>query len=230
MERQRLVLLGVAVLVAAIAVGVVVAFVGTGNGSSSGPPTTTTGNQESALAGVAQHGLRLGSASAPATLYVFEDPQCPYCRQWSLDSVPAVVSEFVKTGRVNLVLQPIEAISEDSVPGVRAIFAAALKNRAWNMMEALYQRQGTERSGWITTGVLKDAAKEAGLSPSFVLDRLNSPTVTNAWRTSQQRAVNWGIRGTPTFILQKQLGTPQQVSPTSLEPQDFTAALRAALE
>ena len=234
MPRQRLILLAIAVAVAAVAVVAVVVFVGTGNGSSSDSAATTSstgsGNQESALKGVPQSGLRLGKATAPATLYVFEDPQCPYCRQWSLDSVPATVDEFVKTGKINMVLQPVEAIGQGSEPGVRAVYAAAKQNRAWNMLEALYQRQGAEQSGWITNDVIKSSAKEAGADPSAVLGALNSAAVTNQWRTIQQRAQQIGVRATPTFALQRQLGTLQQVNPNSLEPTDFNDALRAALQ
>ncbi len=233
MPRQRLVLLLVAVLVAAAAVGVALVFVGSGGGSSpgaSGSTVSTTQNQESALAKVRQKGLELGSASAPNTLYVFEDPQCPYCKQWSLDSVPTTVSEFVKSGRVKLELRPIEVIGSDSEPGIRAVYAAAQKNKGWNMLEALYQRQGSEETGWITSAVIAAAADEAGVAPSFVASRLSSAAVTAAWRAGQTQAQQWGIAGTPSFVLVKQLGTPQQVNPGSLEPTDFAAALRAALQ
>jgi len=233
MPRQRLILLGIAVAVAAVAVVAVVVFVGSGNGSSDSSTTTSatgTGNQESAFKGVPQSGLRLGKATAPATLYVFEDPQCPYCRQWSLDSAPATVDEFVKTGKINMVIQPIEVIGQGSEPGIRAVYAAAKQNKAWNMLEALYQRQGQEQSGWITNDVIKSSAKEAGADPSAVLAALNSAAVTKQWRAIQQRAVQIGVRGTPTFALQRQLGTLQQVNPSSLEPGDFTDALRNALQ
>jgi protein-disulfide isomerase len=233
MARQRFLLLGIAALVAAVAVGVVLAFAGAKRNSSATTPSTTTatqGNQEAALVGVAQSGLRLGSAAAPATLYVFEDPQCPYCRQWSLDSLVATVDEFVKTNRVKLLLRPIEIIGPDSGPGIRAVYAAAQQNKAWNMLEALYQRQGAEQSGWITKDVLVASAKEAHASSAGVLGGLNSAAVTAAWRSSEQLAQQWGVAGTPTFVLVKQLGAPQQVSSASLEPADFTAALRSALK
>ncbi len=172
----------------------------------------------------------LGSASAPATLYVFEDPQCPYCRQWSLDSVPATVTQFVKTGKVNLKIQPIEVIGADSEPGIRAVYAAAKYNRAWNVFEALYQRQGEEQSGWITKDVIAAAATEAGVAPAKIEAGMQSAAVTSQWRAAEQQAQQWGVAGTPTFVLLKQLGTPRAVSPTSLEPADFTSALQAALQ
>lgn len=230
--NQRLALLAIAILVAAAAVGVIVAFTGGGGSSSNNAQTTTTvaGNQESALKGVSQQGLRIGSASAPATLYVFEDPQCPYCAQWSLDSLPATVNQFVKTGKLNLELRPIRIIGPDSEPGIRAVYAAAQQNRGWNMLEALYQRQGTEESGWITKSVITSAAREAGAAPARVESAMSSAPVTNKWRQAELLAQQWGVNGTPTFVLVKQLGTPQPVNPPGLEPADFTAALQSALQ
>ncbi len=233
MARQRVTLLVIAALVAVACIGVVVAFVGTGGSSSSNTTpavTATARTQESALKGVPQSGLRLGSPTASATLYIFEDPQCPYCAEWSLNAVPAIVREFVKTGRLDMLLQPIRIVGTDSEPGLRAIYAAAQQDRAWNMMEALYHRQGTENSGWITESVITAAAQEAGVVPSMVLDTMQSASVNAAWRKAELQASQWGIQGTPTFILVKRLGSPTQVQPSSLDAAGFTAALRSALQ
>jgi protein-disulfide isomerase len=223
-------LLLAAVVVAIVGVVVVVAFVG--NGGSSSAQTTTTSSTEGtgAFTGVPQNGLTLGKASAPDTLYVFEDPQCPYCRQWSLDSAATAVDEFVKTGQVKFVLHPIEIIGADSEPGIRAVYAASQQNKAWNMLEALYQRQGEEQSGWITDAVIKDAASSAGADPAAIEKAMPTAAVSAMWAASTQKAEQWGVQGTPTFVLVRQLGTPQQVTPSSLEPSDFTAALRSALQ
>ncbi len=231
LSRQRLIMLLAAVGVAVVAVVVVVALAGNGGGSSSADTTTvsTTGNTN-AFKGVPQNGLTLGKASASSTLYVFEDPQCPYCRQWSIDSVAPAVNEFVKTGQVKFVLNPIEIIGADSEPGIRAVYAASQQNKAWNMLEALYRRQGEEQSGWITNSVIADAAASAGASPTEVKKAMPTAAVTALWRASEQRAQQWGVGGTPTFVLVRQLGTPQQVTPSSLEPSDFSAALRSALQ
>jgi protein-disulfide isomerase len=233
MARQRVTLLVIAALVAVACIGVVVAFVGTGGGSSSGNEplaTASTRARQSAFKGVAQSGLRLGSPTAAATLYVFEDPQCPYCAEWSLNAVAATVREFVKTGRLNMLLQPIRIVGTDSEPGLRAVYAAARQNRAWNMLEALYERQGTENSGWITQSVIEAAAQEAGAVPGLVVDAMRSAGVAAGWRKAELQASQWGIQGTPTFILVRQLGSPTQVQPSSLDAAGFTAALRSALQ
>jgi protein-disulfide isomerase len=229
-----LLLLGTIALAAVVVVAVVI-FVGNGNGNSSARDTTTTSSSTtpeavSAFAGVRQVGLELGKATAPNTLYVFEDPQCPYCRQWSIDSEPSAVDEFVRTGQVKFELRPIEVIGPDSEPGIRSVYAASQQNKAYNMLEALYERQGEEQSGWITPSVIAASAREVGADPVAIKKAMPTAKVTAQWAAAEKLAQQWGVAGTPTFVLIKPLGTPQQVNPSSLEPTDFNAALRAALQ
>jgi predicted DsbA family dithiol-disulfide isomerase len=97
------------------------------------------------------------------------------------------------------------------------------------MTEALYERQGDENSGWITTAVVRDAAREIGLSPAKVITAMKSAAVAAAIQQSVNEARRLGINGTPTFATQKQLGQLQQLRVTGLEPADFSAALDQAL-
>ena len=235
MPRNRLLLVLGAAVAAAIVVVAVVLVAGSGGGSSSSsePPTVSSapsGTPSSALKGVPQHGDILGKPSAPATLTVFEDPQCPYCRQWNIDTLPTVVANYVRTGRVKVQYRGIVVIGENSVAGLRAIYGAAPQNRLWSMVEALYERQGSENSGWITIPVIKDAAKEAGADPAKVVSEADSKSVTAQLNANARLAQQLGINGTPTFVLQRELGTPQPLTVGGLEPDQFTPALDDALQ
>jgi predicted DsbA family dithiol-disulfide isomerase len=98
------------------------------------------------------------------------------------------------------------------------------------MAEALYERQGAENSGWITVPVVRAAAREIGLSPAKVVTAMKSSTVTSAIRKSVNEAQSLGVNGTPTFAIQKQLGTLQQLQVSGLDPSSFTPALDQALQ
>jgi predicted DsbA family dithiol-disulfide isomerase len=59
---------------------------------------------------------------------------------------------------------------------------------------------------------------------------MRSAAVTSAIRKSMNEARTLGINGTPTFAIQKPLGTLQQLQVSGLEPGDFTPALDQALQ
>ncbi len=230
-------MLGGAIAAAVVATVVVVVVAGGGSSSPSATTTsaTTTGTSgggteaSSTFAGVAQLGDTLGKASAPATLTVFEDPQCPFCRQWNIDTLPTVVENYVRTGRIKIVYRGIVVISENSLVGLAAEYAAGQQNKLWQMVEALYERQGDENSGWLTPAVVRDAAGEIGLSPAKIVAAMKSAAVASAIQQSANEARSLGINGTPTFAIQKQLGTLQQLQVSSLEAAGFTSALDQAL-
>ena len=235
MPRNRLLVLAGAIAAGVVAVVVIVLVAGSGSGSSSTTTTTTTstggGSTEakSTFAGVPQHDDTLGKATAPVTLTVFEDPQCPFCRQWNIDTLPTVVQDYVRTGRIKIVYRGMVVIGDNSLVGLAAIYAAAEQNKLWQMAEALYERQGDENSGWITLPVVRAAAREIGLSPAKVVAAMRSSAVTSAIRKSVNEARSLGINGTPTFAIQKQLGTLQQLQVSGLDPGGFTPALDQAL-
>lgn len=229
-NRNRLLLLAAAAA-AAIAVVIVVVVVAT-NGSKADTTTTTAQRAGSGpgLAGVPQHGDTLGRLTAPTTLMIFEDPQCPYCRQWNLDTLPTVVSQFVRTGKIKVVYRGIEILGSNSTDGLRAIYAAGRQNKLWNMVEALYERQGAEGSGWITPALIKEAAKSVGANPAQLAKDESSEEVKAGMNAAERERIAYGINGTPTFAIQKQLGAPQPFQVSSLEPDGIVPLLQAAVQ
>lgn len=235
MNRNRLLLLGAALGAAAVVVVVVILVAGTGKNSAAEQTTTTASTQttpaaKNTLAGVPQAGDTLGKASAPVTLAVFEDPQCPFCRQWNVDTLPTVVDTYIKTGRVKLVYRGIDIIGPNSIPGLRAIYAAGEQNKLWSMVEELYRRQGEENSGWITPAVIRSSAVAIGADPDMLVAAAKSPAVTAKLLAAAKEANASAVQGTPTFLVSRPPGLPQQLSLTGLDPATFTAALDAALQ
>jgi protein-disulfide isomerase len=230
-QRNRLILLAGAVIAAAVVAGVLIAVGSGGEAATTTTTATTTTSTASSdpFAGIPQHGATLGDPKAPATLVVFEDPQCPFCREWALGTLPQVVADYVKTGRVKLVYRGIEIIGPNSQLGLRAIYAAGNQNKLWSLAEALYRRQGAENSGWITNSVISAAAASVGANGKAILAASGSPAVTASLQQAVQAATADRVNGTPTFVLEHPPGLPQQLQLSALDVATFEAALEQAL-
>jgi protein-disulfide isomerase len=238
--RSRLYLLAAAALAAVIVVVVLIAVLGTGgNGSgttttSAEPATTTSGAApapaEDPLAGIPQRGATLGRANAPVTIHVFEDPQCPYCRDWNVQTLPDVVQKYVKTGKVKLVYEGIEIIGPNSEAGLRAAYAAGRQNKLWQMANALYERQGQENSGWLDAATIATAAKTAGTDPKQIVSTAPAASVTNELKAAFQLAKRYAVNGTPTFVVERPPALPTQLRLSALDPASFSAALDPLLQ
>jgi protein-disulfide isomerase len=229
--RNRILLLG-AVLGAAVVIAVVLVVV-LGSGSDSTATTTTTLQPEAvgqgSLTGVPQKGDTLGLARAPVTLTVFEDPQCPFCRDWSLNTLPTVIKRYIRPGRVKLVYRGIPIIGPNSVQGLKAIYAAGEQNKLWTMSEELYRRQGAENTGWITDPVIRQAARASAVNVADLQKAASSAAVAAAVTHARIDADFAFVQGTPTFIIERPPRPPKQLAVTGLDPASFTTALNAAL-
>jgi len=182
------------------------------------------------FAGIPQHGNTIGKASAPATLIVYEDPQCPFCREWNVQTLPTVLDQYVRTGKLKLVYRGVVIIGPDSVRGLRAIGAAAKQNKLWNLVDALYARQGAENSGWITNSVILAAASDDGANGPAVVAGMGAPSVGATLTTWQSQAKADRLQGTPTFVIERPPAVSQQLPVQGLDPATFVAALAAALQ
>jgi protein-disulfide isomerase len=238
--RQSRILLLIGALAAAAIVVVVLIVVGSNGGSStttttavattSTTATTATSPTASIFAGVPQHGDTLGKASAAVTLTVYEDPQCPFCAQWNLQTLPTVIERYVKPGHIKLVYRGVEIIGPNSEPGLRAIYAAGRQNKLWTLAEQLYLHQGAENSGWITPAAIRAAATAAGANGSAILAASGSSAVTAALKQAETGATAINLQGTPTFVIERPPGLPQQLSVPALDPASFISSLDAALQ
>jgi protein-disulfide isomerase len=233
-NRNRLLLLAGAVGAAALAAVVLILVVANNGSNGSSSPTisgaSTTETPSRSLVGIPQHGDTLGNPSAPVTLVVYEDPQCPFCRRWNVETLPTVLRDFVRTGRINLVYRGVVIIGPNSVQGLRAIYAAAKQNKLWNMVDALYAHQSRENSGWITGTVILNAAREAGANGKAIVGRMGSPSVTADLTRAAKQAAADQVPGTPTFVLQRPPALSQPLAPTGLDPASFVSALTTALQ
>ena len=208
-RKRRLLQLG-GLLVVAVVVVVAAIAISSGGGKSSSPKASATAS--TLFDGIPQQGITLGNPKAPVTVVEFADPQCPFCRDYTLGQMPSLVQKYVRTGKVKMQLRFMTFIGPDSVTAARAIEAAGLQNKLWNAADAIYANQGQENSGYVTTGFLKSTLGPIkGLDVSKALSDSSSAAVTAQLGETQTLASRYAVSSTPTFLVGK--GTNLQKVP-----------------
>lgn len=220
-RRTVLLALGIAV-VAAVGAGVVLVLASRGGDENATAPAATAVAapvRAALLRGVPQDGATLGDPQAPA-LYEYADLQCPYCAVFSKQLLPTLVRDYVRPGKVKLVFNGLAFLGPDSVTALQAVYAAGRQDRAWDVLEALFERQGAENSGWVTQGLLDEVGGNAGLDTARWNDEMMSNEVVAAMTAAQQAATQHGVRGTPALVF-----AGQHVPLANLDPQSLHRAL-----
>jgi protein-disulfide isomerase len=163
--------------------------------------------------GIPQHGLTLGSPNAPATLTEYIDLQCPVCRDFETTELPTIVPKYVRTGQLNIKMQPWSIRGPDSNRGQAATIAASLQNRAFPFSEMLYYNQGTENTGWLNDTMVQTAASSVdGLRPAQVLSDSSSSQTKSVVNSVDSTAAAQGFNATPTLLLNHKGQKPRVVA------------------
>lgn len=176
----------------------------------------------------------LGDPRAPV-LTEYADLQCPVCRAFSERTLPTVIDDYVRTGRVRLALQPLSFIGEDSERAAKVASGAQRQGALWAFVERLFARQGAENSGWVTDDALREALRAAGADPGRALRAADAADADKRLAGADASAARHGIGGTPSFTLTTADGETRLLEAASsskvdpLDPAAFTAALDAAL-
>jgi protein-disulfide isomerase len=182
------------------------------------------------FAGIPQRGAALGSPRAPVTLVEYADVQCPYCAAWARQTLPVLVSEYVRGGRLRIVFRGLAFLGPDSGSALTAVVAAGRQNRLWDLVDSLFQRQGVENSGWFTSSVLVAAVRTIPGLDAAQLERDRQADRTGEQiRSAAAAAEAAGVRGTPSFQIGPTGGRLQLVSLTSLGPDGLRPAIDSLL-
>ena len=237
-RRRRLMTLGG--VLAAAAVVVVVAIVvsgGGGNKASDRPQAAQTssgaipGQKVSAemLAGIPQKGIYLGKTDAPVRLVEFADLQCPICREYSLQSLPTLVQDYVRTGKVRMEFRNLSFLGPDSITAGRAAAAAAQQNKLWNFADVLYFNQGEENSGYVTPQFIDRINKAAGVDSAEADAFAKSAASQEPLAAANTMANQFGVNATPTILVGKRGGDLKAVNADATDVSAYKSAIDGVL-
>jgi protein-disulfide isomerase len=190
-----------------------------------------TAETSAMLDGIPQNGTILGDPKAPVTLVEYADLQCPFCRDYALGALPALIDRYVRDGKVKLDLRLLRFLGPDSDTSAKAALAAAGQDRFWNFAELFYRNQGKENAGYATDAFIRRlGAAIPGLDPaSLVGDRAATPAAERRLAGFEAAAKAARVESTPTFLLASGTRAPKRLEVTSLDAASFTGPIDAAI-
>jgi protein-disulfide isomerase len=227
-RRRRLWTLGGIVVLGLVAVvSIVVATASSDNDEI--PAAAPQGETATLFSGIEQSGTSLGDPSAPVVLTEFADLQCPFCRDYAVNVLPALIERHVKTGRLRLELRLLRFVGPGSERAARGAEAAAQDDRLWSFVDAFYRSQGAENSGYVTDDFLGDVARAAGAEPAAIVDAANGDAFEEQLQRDEAEATTAGISSTPSFLVARKGGDNRPLQVAELTTEAFEQALRPVL-
>jgi protein-disulfide isomerase len=218
-RRKNTIRIAVAVVVVLVVVGFG-ALIQAQRGSSDAVGTSPSGTT-----GAANQSVVVGVSKAPVTVTVYEDFQCPVCRQFESES-GATLDTFVKAETARVEYRPMAFLDSASSTSysTRALNAAAcVVNRSPSSFEAfhdlLFENQPPENSAGLDDARLIALAHQVG-APD-VSSCIKNQGFRGWTKRVTDQASKDGVNGTPTV----------KVNGTVLEdwsPKGLTAAIQAA--
>ncbi|HTS65354.1 MAG TPA: thioredoxin domain-containing protein [Candidatus Acidoferrales bacterium] len=147
-------------------------------------------------------GKAMGNPSAPITLELYSDFMCPHCKHLHEDILPAIVMDFVKTGKAYLVFREFPLNIPQHVysrPAANFAVAAARIGKYQAVCDALFKSQ----QQWGTTGKVWETVATA-LTPEEqrkVQALAQDPSVLAEVQKDYDLGMRSQVNQTPTVIV-----------------------------
>ena len=180
------------------------------------PMLSSAGPKESSQAGKPAAALDLtalksvGSKSAPITIEVFSDYQCPQCRIFYLETARQLMQTYIPAGKVYYVHRDFPlSMHSHSREAARWASAAALAGVFETAEQTLY----TKQEDWGSTGKIDDALSSAisaaDMKKVRTIEATQGPQIDAAIASDMALGNSRGVNGTPTiYVFHKGQMTP----------------------
>lgn len=225
-KRRTLTLLG-ALGLAAVVVVIAIAVSSSGGESDTPAPAASTDEATSLFAGVPERDGVLGKQGAPITVTEFVDLQCPICADTSKTTLPALVKDYVRTGKIKLDARTLHFIGPDSSTAALMAAGAQQQDKLWPFLEAFYAMQGEENSGYVTDDFLRQVAQAAGVDADKALAYAKTAAAQESLNQANRDAQALGVNATPTFAAAQGDGQAKVIAGGNHDIASLSAALDA---
>jgi Thioredoxin len=145
-------------------------------------------------------GVLVGSQGARRRMVVFEDLQCPYCREFE-DVSGDLLRREVAAGAVAVEYRIRSFLGPESVRAANALAAAAGAGRFDELRREMFANQPPEHSGGFSTQDLLDLGTRVGLTSPDYVAAVREGRYENWVRESDDVFEEQDSRGTPFAVL-----------------------------
>lgn len=161
-------------------------------------------------------GTYLGDPNAPVKIEVFEDFQCPACKQFG-DSVETQIitqmKDLIESGKVYYHFRQYPFIDDnaayhESDKAALASMCAAEQGKFWQMKETIFANWKGENQGNFTDRRLQAMAQAIGLDMGKYNDCYDSNKYKAEIDADYEAGKKMGVSGTPSLFINGELLSP----------------------
>lgn len=147
----------------------------------------------------------LGANTAPITMEVYSDFECPHCRLFHDNILPSVIQEYVNTGKVYLIHRdfPLAMHKYAREASLYAMASGRLFNKYEQVSDALFQNQAS----WSASGKVDECVAKV-LTPKEmekVRVTIRDPQLNQQLDNEIAMGFKAKVNSTPTTILTHRL-------------------------
>lgn len=147
----------------------------------------------------------IGNSNAPITIIEFSDFQCPFCAKFHIQTLPKIMDEYIKEGKVKLVFRdfPIQSIHSNALLASVAAECANEQGKFKEMHDKLFENQN-EWSSKDTDNLIilfNQYSLEMGIEKEKFDSCLKNGKYIKEIQKDLDDGRTYGVSGTPGFFI-----------------------------
>ena len=147
----------------------------------------------------------IGNSNAPITIIEFSDFQCPFCAKFHIQTLPKIMDEYIKEGKVKLVFRdfPIQSIHSNALLASVAAECANEQGKFKEMHDKLFENQN-EWNNKNTDNVIilfNQYSSEMGIEKEEFDSCLKNEKYIKEIQKDLDDGRAYGVTGTPGFFI-----------------------------
>ncbi len=165
-------------------------------------PAANASVKRDSLIEAADRGRVLGSEKAGTWLVIISDFQCPYCRQWHVESFAAIKKEYVDTGKLRVAYLNFPlSMHPNAMPAAHASMCASAQGKFWETEAKIFDSQKQWEKLPDARAFFDSVAIATGVNAAQQHACTQTQHMASLIDADRQRGESAGVQSTPTFFV-----------------------------